>query len=211
MKKLNKFAIIKAVNDMYTIAKNEKNELIIKNSRFITLLIKITNKDEVDNYLKEIKKHYPRATHYCYAYKIGENIKKASDDGEPGGTAGMPMLNVLDKEDITNILAITVRYFGGIKLGAGGLIRAYSNSIKEALNKTTTVELIKGVKCELTFPYSKEKEILQQLPKENIINKIYLENITYVVLLEKNSPLLNKSSTKILEEIYIQNKTFTNN
>lgn len=204
MKKLNKFAIIKAVNDMYTIAKNEKNELIIKNSRFITLLIKITNKDEVDNYLKEIKKHYPKATHYCYAYKLKDQIKKASDDKEPSGTAGMPMLNILDKENITNVLAVTIRYFGGIKLGAGGLIRAYAKSVKEALDISQKIELITAYIGTITFPYSKENEIIYQLTNKNILEKSYLENITYKVILPKDHPLILDKKVNILTESYIE-------
>lgn len=192
---------------MKTIKNDIENEIIIKNSKFITILLRIENTNVIDTKLKEIKDKYPKATHYCYAYKIGENIKKASDDGEPGGTAGMPILNVLDKEDITNILAITVRYFGGVKLGAGGLIRAYSTSVKEALNKTTTVKLIKGIKCEITFPYSKEKEILQQITKKSIISKTYLEEITYIILIPKDSILLEKNNIKILDEIYIEKET----
>ncbi len=204
MKKLNKFAIIKAVNDMYTIAKNEKNELIIKNSRFITLLIKITNKDEVDNYLKEIKKNYPKATHYCYAYKLKNQIKKASDDKEPSGTAGMPMLNILDKENITNVLAVTIRYFGGIKLGAGGLIRAYAKSVKEALDISQKIELITAYIGTITFPYSKENEIIYQLTNKNILEKSYLENITYKVILPKDHPLILDKKVNILTESYIE-------
>lgn len=192
---------------MKTIKNNIENEIIIKNSKFITILLKIENTKVIDTKIKEIKNKYPKATHYCYTYKIGENIKKTSDDGEPGGTAGMPMLNVLDKEDITNILAVTVRYFGGIKLGAGGLIRAYSTSVKEALNKTPTVELIKGLKCEITFQYAKEKEILQQITEKNIISKTYLEEITYIILIPKNSILLEKNNIKVLEEIYIEKET----
>lgn len=192
---------------MKTIKENSNNEIIIKNSRFITLLFKIKEKEDIEIILKESKQKYPKATHYCYAYKIGENIKKASDDGEPGGTAGMPMLNILDKEDITNILAITIRYFGGIKLGAGGLIRAYSKSVKESLNKVEKIELIKGVKCQITFPYTKEKEILQQIPSENIIAKTYLEEITYTALLPKNSSILSQENIIILEENYIEKET----
>ena len=120
---------------MYTISHNIKKEFVIKNSRFITVLIKINDQEEIKKHLEHIKKEYPRATHYCYAYKLGNTIKKASDDKEPSGTAGIPMLNVLEKEDITNILAVTIRYFGGIKLGAGGLIRAYSKSVKETLKE----------------------------------------------------------------------------
>lgn len=192
---------------MKTIKENTKNEIIIKNSRFITLLYKIRSKEEIEQYLEQVKKLYPKATHYCYAYKIGENIKKTSDDGEPGGTAGMPMLNVLDKEDITNILAITIRYFGGIKLGAGGLIRAYSKSVKEALNKINTIELIEGIKCKLTFPYAKEKDIIKQIPEQNILSKTYLENIIYIVLLTKDSKLLQSEEVEELEKTYIEKET----
>lgn len=187
---------------MKTIKENVKNEIIIKNSKFITILIKIATEEEVKEQLKEIKQQYPKATHYCYAYKILDNIKKQSDDKEPSKTAGMPMLNVLDKENITNVLAITIRYFGGIKLGAGGLVRAYSNSVKEALEKAEKIDLVKGYLCKITFPYNKENEILRTIPKENIIEKTYLNNITYTILLEENSPLL--PNTEIIKETYIE-------
>ena len=193
---------------MKTIKENIKNEIIIKNSKFITLLIKITNEKEIKEKLKQVKEDYPKATHYCYTYKIGENIKKASDDGEPSGTAGLPMLNILDKENITNVLAITIRYFGGIKLGAGGLIRAYSNSVKEALNKVNTNELINGYLVTITFPYNKEDEIIKEIEKENIIEKTYLEKITYKVKLEETSPLLKNA--KIIEKTYIEKNLPTN-
>lgn len=193
---------------MKTIKENIKNEITIKNSKFITLLIKITNKKEIKEKLKQVKEDYPKATHYCYTYKIGENIKKSSDDGEPSGTAGLPMLNILDKENITNVLAITIRYFGGIKLGAGGLIRAYSNSVKEALNKVNTNELINGYLVTITFPYNKEEEITKKIKKENIIEKTYLEEITYKVKLEETSPLLKNA--KIIEKTYIEKNLPTN-
>ena len=193
---------------MKTIKENIKNEIIIKNSKFITILIKITNEKEIKEKLKQVKEDYPKATHYCYTYKIGENIKKASDDGEPSGTAGLPMLNILDKENITNVLAITIRYFGGIKLGAGGLIRAYSNSVKEALNKVNTNELINGYLVTITFPYNKEEEITKKIEKENIIEKTYLEKITYKVKLEETSPLLKNA--KIIEKTYIEKNLPTN-
>ena len=193
---------------MKTIKENIKNEIIIKNSKFITLLIKTTNEKEIKEKLKQVKEDYPKATHYCYTYKIGENIKKASDDGEPSGTAGLPMLNILDKENITNVLAITIRYFGGIKLGAGGLIRAYSNSVKEALNKVSTNELINGYLVTITFPYNKEDEITKKIEKENIIEKTYLEEITYKVKLEETSPLLKNA--KIIEKTYIEKNLPTN-
>lgn len=132
------------------------------------------------------------------------NNKKAEDDGEPSSTAGLPMLNVLEKEDITNVIAITIRYFGGIKLGASGLIRAYSKSVKEALNKAQIQELIKAVICDITFPYTKEKEITYKIPKENILNKTYLETITYRIITPKDNPLLTRYQTTLIEESYIE-------
>ena len=192
------------VKVMYTIHENVKNEIIIKNSRFITIIAKIKSKEEVDSILNQIKKDYPKATHYCYAYKIGETIKKAEDDGEPSSTAGLPMLNILEKEDITNVIAITVRYFGGIKLGASGLIRAYSKSVKESLKKAQTKELIKAVICDITFPYTKEKEINYKIPKEHILDKSYLETITYRIIIPKDSPLLTQYPITIIEESQLE-------
>ena len=192
------------VKIMYTISENVKNEIIIKNSRFITIIAKIKFKEEVDSILNQIKKVYPKATHYCYAYKIGETIKKAEDDGEPSSTAGLPMLNILEKEDITNVIAITVRYFGGIKLGASGLIRTYSKSVKEALKKAQTKELIKAIICDITFPYTKEKEINYKIPKEHILDKSYLETITYRIIIPKDSPLLTQYPITIIEESQLE-------
>lgn len=189
---------------MYTINKNIEHEIIIKNSRFITILIKINNKEDITKNLEKCKINYPRATHYCYAYKIGETIKKSSDDGEPSGTAGLPMLNVLDKENITNILAIVIRYFGGIKLGAGGLIRAYTKSVKDALNEIEKKELVPAILCEITFPYTKEQELKKEIKEENIISKTYLENITYQMKIPKTSTLLQDKTIKILEDTYIE-------
>ena len=129
---------------MKTIKDNIKNELVIKNSKFITLLLKIDSSN-IKNILEEIKKEYPKATHYCYAYIYNE-IKHSSDDNEPTGTAGLPMLNVLEHENLNKILCIVIRYFGGIKLGAGGLIRAYTKSVTEVLKEANFLDLEKGYK-----------------------------------------------------------------
>lgn len=189
---------------MYTINKNIKNELIIKNSKFITLLIKIKTKDEIESILKEVKSTYPKATHYCYAYKIEKNIQKSSDDGEPAGTAGIPILNVLEKENITNVIAIVIRYFGGIKLGAGGLVRAYTKSVKQAIDQTERRKLIPAIIGTITFPYTKEKEIDHLIAKNQILEKKYFENITYRVIIEKNSNLINQLQIKPQAETYIE-------
>lgn len=178
---------------MKTIKENIENEIIINKSRFITLLIKINNLDEIEKNLKEIKKKYKDATHYCYAYTIG-NKEKCSDNGEPSGTAGMPILNVLKQNDLTNILCVVIRYFGGIKLGAGGLIRAYSTSASEALNKTNIVNLIKGYKIVIEFNYDNIKQI-NYLLKDIQIKKEYSNTITYTFNIKENS--LNKIENEL--------------
>lgn len=188
---------------MKTIKNNSTNEIIIKNSRFINYLIKINNPD-IKEIIEEIKTTHPKANHYCYAY-IYNDIKRSSDDKEPTGTAGSPMLNVLEKNNLNNILAVTVRYFGGIKLGAGGLIRAYTESITENLKNVELIELEKGYKLEIIFNYSDEKQINYILNNSKIIDKSYDNDIKYIVLI--NDEILNKIKNykiKIIEEIYIE-------
>ena len=192
---------------MYTIDKNTKGETIIKNSKFITLLFKIKSKNDVSDILDNIKKSYPKATHYCYAYVVDSN-KKSSDDGEPGGTAGMPILNVLEKEKITNILAIVVRYFGGIKLGAGGLVRAYSKSVKDTLALVNINKLQNGKLIELTFDYDIQDKINYILKDEEIVSKNFDAKITYMVKIKDE--ILNKLdnySYKILDNILIEKRS----
>ena len=112
------------------------NEFEIKKSRFITYLYKLDNEEAIDEIIDNIKKEHKKARHVVYVYKIN-NTGKINDDGEPKGTAGMPIFNVLEKNNLNNVLIVVVRYFGGIKLGAGGLFRAYSNSASEIIKKIT--------------------------------------------------------------------------
>ncbi len=106
--------------------------LEVKKSKFIALYYEVSNVDDVKNILETLKKEYKKARHMPYAYKIGNLIKK-SDDKEPSGTAGMPILNIIDKNNLENVLIVVVRYFGGIKLGTGGLIRAYGGAAREVI------------------------------------------------------------------------------
>lgn len=167
---------------MNIIKNNVSNELIVKKSKFITYLFYIDCFDDIDKYLKEIKLKYKDCTHICYAY-VFENLKKYNDDNEPGGTAGLPILNILEKNNLTNVLAIVVRYFGGIKLGANGLIRAYSNSIKDALNETKIIEYIKKIEIEITTNHDNLKLLNSITNNLDIINKSFTNNITYTILL----------------------------
>ena len=168
---------------MYTIEKNIKYELIIKNSKFITILYKIEDND-IDNILLKIKNEYSDATHCCYAYIVDDN-KKSSDDGEPSGTAGIPILKVLENNNLTNILCIVVRYFGGIKLGANGLVRAYTKSCANAIKEANLKELVDGINITITFPYTKLKDIDYLLKDIEINSKSFDNLITYNINIEK--------------------------
>ena len=128
----------------------------IKKSRFICQVKRVSSEEEGRAFIAQIKKEHYKANHSCSAMIIGENsdIKRSSDDGEPSGTAGMPMLTVLEKQGLTNLVVVVTRYFGGIKLGTGGLIRAYSGSVAHALQEIGIVEVkeLEGIKIKLTYP-----------------------------------------------------------
>ena len=157
---------------MYRINEEYENKIIINKSIFITHLYRVNNVDEVNDILTNIRKKYYDATHNCYAYIIGDNgdIKKASDDGEPSKTAGFPMLDVLEKNNLTNILAITTRYFGGILLGAGGLVRAYSSSVSEALKNVKLYDIKPQIKFSLTLSYSGYNTLIKTINYINVID-----------------------------------------
>lgn len=191
---------------MYTIKNNTHNEIIIKNSKFITYLYKINNINDISNHLKQIKELNKDATHYCYAYII-DNIKKADDDGEPSGTAGIPILKVLENNNLNNILAIVVRYFGGIKLGANGLIRAYTKSITNAISKDNIIELTKGYNINIEFNYNQIKEIDYLLKDININNKEFNTTIKYNIDIPTSfleTIKINNITYQILKEINIE-------
>lgn len=185
---------------MYSINKIETNEIIIKNSRFITILVPITSKSNITNILNKIKEKYPKANHYCYAY-ITENFQKSSDDKEPSSTAGIPMLNVLIKNNIINVLAVTVRYFGGIKLGAGGLIRAYSKSVTTALKNAKLIELENAIEIEIYVEYSNQKNIENILKTSKITEKEFTDKIKYIVIIPISiKDKLNNYEYKVLNK-----------
>ena len=165
---------------MKSIINKEIFETTIKNSKFIGVIIPIESKDDVKDNLNKLKEKYKNATHYCYAFKL-INDKGFSDDGEPNKTAGIPILNVIEGNDLVNVLVVVIRYFGGIKLGPGGLIRAYSNTAKEVINKSTLTDLINGLVASITFTYSNEKEVNYLLKNSIIKSKEYEQNCTYII------------------------------
>lgn len=190
--------------NLLSIRNNDKYELIVKSSKFISLLYKVNNIDEVNTILDNVKKEYPNATHYCYGYII-DNIVKSSDDGEPSKTAGIPILNQIEANNLNYTLIIVVRYFGGIKLGTGLLTRTYAKVAREVIKKDNIILLEKGYNIDIIFNYDNIKEIDYILNDSNIISKSFNDNIIYNVLV--NEEILNKLSKydiKINKEIYIE-------
>lgn len=181
---------------MKTIKENMTGEIIIKNSRFITFLYRINNDSEVAYLINLIKNQYKNANHYCFAYIIND-VKKSSDDGEPGGTAGSPMLQVLEKNDLNFVLAVVVRYFGGIKLGAGGLVRAYTKSITNLLNHCPLVLLEKGYSLTIEFDYNYLKQMDYLLKDINIKSKTFQDKIRYIIDVDKKRYDIIKNDANI--------------
>lgn len=165
-----------------TITSNHTTEEEIKKSRFICHLKRVTSEEEARDFIAAIKKEHYRANHSCSAMIIGENseIKRSSDDGEPSGTAGVPMLNVLEKKELTNVVAVVTRYFGGIKLGAGGLIRAYTGSVAQALNEIGLVTVKEQVGLQVILTYPQYQTFANFLEQENLeeFNTQFLEYVT---------------------------------
>ena len=182
---------------MMNIIKNDcTNEIIIKNSRFICFLKYISTDAEAFSIIEDIKNKYKDSTHVTYAFRTLDK-QKFSDDGEPGGTAGAPIMEVILKNDIVNILAIVVRYFGGIKLGAGGLIRAYSKSVRETLLKTNLCLYIKYNYYEIISSYDNLKLLNTLTNNLDITDKFFGENITYKIKIKDeldNIPSLFKNT-----------------
>lgn len=156
-----------------------ENTIIIDKSKFITAIFPVSTVDEVNEILQATNKRYYDATHNCYAYILDNgNIQKCSDNGEPSKTAGFPMLEVLKKNELTDVLAITTRYFGGIKLGAGGLIRAYSSSVSLALKDAVFLKTKLLSIYEITIPYPEYSKNIDYWNSQMIKSQSFLTDVT---------------------------------
>jgi uncharacterized YigZ family protein len=169
---------------MYRLRNEAKKSLIVKKSEFIAMLFRVDNEDEVKEHLKAIRKQHPRARHVCHAVVIhgGKDIERSNDDGEPAGTAGLPMLELLRKREIENVLAVVVRYFGGILLGSGGLIRAYSQSIAQCLNEAELNEVTNVMQSTISFPLRFADPLFHLLKDTIILNKTFAENVLVTLI-----------------------------
>ena len=189
---------------MLSVKKNDMCEETIKYSKFISLIYRVYDKEDVKKYLDLAKKAYPNATHYCFGYVIDNDIK-SSDDGEPSKTAGLPILNQIIYNNLNYTLIIVVRYFGGVKLGTGLLTRTYSKCASNVIKKNNIVKLIKGYDITITFDYSNIKDIDYILSSSRMISKFFDNNIIYNAYVTKN--VLDKLSNydiKINKEIFIE-------
>ena len=191
--------------------KNTTAEIIEKKSRFIANLFYVETPQEAEDKIKQIKKKYYDAKHNCFAYITlnGNEIqKKSSDDGEPSGTAGAPMLEILEKQSIYNVVVIVTRYFGGILLGTGGLVRAYSDSLKEAIKKSTLVEQEPGYEAEIKLPYADFEKFKYYCNKNNIniINSEYSDFI--ICKIEVNDAEKNRLEIEFREQNNFKIVTF---
>lgn len=202
------------LSQYYTVKGPGINEIVIQKSRFIAHINRATTEEEAQVFILDVKKQHRDANHNCSAYLIGNNnqIQKANDDGEPSGTAGVPILEVLKKKDLKDTVVVITRYFGGIKLGAGGLIRAYGKATSEGLAATGLVERnlmrVMHTKIDYTLLGKVENE-LRSSPYE-IKDMLYLEDVeilAFVVEDEKQEyvdwmvDLTNGKSTTIEGEV----------
>ena len=173
----NSYRMLKGYADTY---------FIEKKSKFISYVQPVYSEEDAMQFLSSIRKKHYDASHNCYAYILGEsmNVQRSSDDGEPSGTAGIPILEVLKKEDVTNSIVIVTRYFGGILLGAGGLIRAYTEGAARGIKAAGIVRVQPFAVHQLKIDYGFLSKLQYEIPKKNYIieNIEYLENVTMRVL-----------------------------
>ena len=191
------------MSDYITIHSNEKYELVEKKSKFIANTYYIESKEKAEEIIKENKKRFYDARHNCFAYRVLSDqgiIEKSSDDGEPSGTAGAPMLNILSKNNIVNVLVIVTRYFGGILLGTGGLVKAYTESTQNALEKSKFAKIVRGIELEIEVEYSEFDKVKYYCRKKDISikNVEYLENIVLCINMKKE--LLEEFIEDIVEK-----------
>lgn len=169
----------------YINSKNTNNEIVIKKSRFLTHIKRTVSEEEAKDFIDEIKKEHKAANHNCSAYIIGKSalIQKADDDGEPQGTAGVPILEVLKKEELYNVTVVVTRYFGGIKLGGGGLIRAYSQSASAAVvaaGKVIEVPVV-PLTVSLDYTFTSKFEHFLGNTEASIVSTDYTDKVTYLI------------------------------
>ena len=188
-----------AADSFITVRSEASDEIVIQKSRFIGYAAPCSTEEEALAFLQSVKNKHRDARHHCYAYVIGLNagIMRYSDDGEPGGTAGLPMMDVLKNEGIVNCCVVVVRYFGGILLGTGGLVRAYTQGCKIALNAAAPILMERSYMCKCKVSYSlwnNVQYVLQKLPVQ-ICSVDYAEDVIFALAFR------TKDSESVLQQL----------
>ena len=206
------------MKDVYrTIGSYGENQIVINKSKFIGYSMPINTEDEAKEFINQIKTKHRDATHNVYAYVVGEdsNIQRFSDDGEPSGTAGIPALEVLKKEDLRNVVVVITRYFGGVKLGGGGLIRAYTRGAKIAIDAGVILDMVLHLGLNLILDYTLYGKVENFLNNGNykIEEVIYEENVQVFMYIIKSkvdeftSEIVNLTSGSVyiecIDEIHL--------
>ena len=187
------------MDNFLTIKDNSETEIVVKKSKFIANLIRVQSREDAEKEVKKIKKQYFDARHNCIAYRVledGNVIERFSDDGEPSGTAGQPMLNILQKNNLVNVLIVVTRYFGGILLGTGGLVRAYSDSLLKAIKEDELLEITMGNECEVTLEYSNFEKFKYYCK----INNINIKDTSYTEEIVCKIEMEEEKKDKIIKE-----------
>lgn len=177
------------------------HEIEIKKSRFLTYLIPIESEADFQEELAAIRKEHYKATHHCQAFILGDDsmIQRMSDDGEPAGTAGVPMLEVLKQENLTYVMAVVIRYFGGVKLGSGGLIRAYSNAVSEALKEATIIKNINQMMVNVELRYDQMDSFTYYMSQTEL--PITLKDTVYTDTVTFNLAINLEAVTEVHDEL----------
>ena len=203
------------MNEFKTIKENTSAQIIEKKSKFIANVFYVESAKDVEVNINNIKKKYYDAKHNCFAYIImdenARKIKKTSDDGEPQGTAGMPILEILEKNNLCNVLVVVTRYFGGILLGTGGLVRAYSGATLEAFKNIQFVDKTIGFEVKIEVSYKNLVELKYNLYKENIkiLDINYNENVELLVEIpEKTRDIICEKNKKLFIKTQIKTKKY---
>jgi len=189
---------------MYTIKEKCENLIEIKKSKFISYAIPVMSNDDVETNLAMLRKAHKDATHICYAFVLSSpNLEKCSDDGEPDGTAGKPMLDILKKNNLSNVLLVVVRYFGGIKLGAGGLVRAYAGASSEVIKlcQLGTFRDVLSIKISCNIPFAKKLLDYLRGYEIKIISQEYSDVFSVKVAVEDDNVLNGLSNEYIREQL----------
>lgn len=170
---------------LITIKSAHETEIVINKSRFIASIHPAETEEEAKAFIQQKKKEHHDATHNCSSYVIGPTmlIQKANDDGEPSGTAGVPMLEVLKKQQLHNVVVVVTRYFGGIKLGAGGLIRAYGSAVSQVIKEVGRIILLDAIPFEVTLDYDQTGRFEHELQQTDyqLVDTAYTDKVTYTI------------------------------